>query len=139
MIVALDFDGTLTTHMWPDLGEDIGAFEWVIPLQEKYPGLRYILWTVRTYKPLENAVKFCSDKGLHFWGVNKNPDQHSWSSSSKAHAHCYVDDAALGTPLIHRSERIRSYVNWAEMGPLLTRRVDEHFKMVVLRRGARNA
>lgn len=138
MIVALDFDGTLLTHTWPELGKDIGAFEWVIPLQENNHELRYILWTMRTYKPLKLAVEFCNDMGLHFWSVNSSPNQHTWSSSNKVFAHCYVDDAALGTPLIGGSKGARPYVNWNEMGPLLTKRVDEYFdlknKMIGFRR-----
>lgn len=129
MIIALDFDGTLATHMWPDLGDDIGAFKWLTELQTDYPDIRYILWTVRTFKPLEAAVEYCVEHGLSFWAINKNPDQHTWSSSPKAHAHAYVDDTAIGTPLIFRSRDIRPYVDWDKMGPMLRKRVEAYFKL----------
>ncbi len=127
MIVALDFDGTLLTHVWPEVGKDIGAFEWVVPLQVKYTELKYILWTVRGGKPLDDAVEYCNDRGLFFWGINRNPDQSTWSFSNKVYANCYVDDAAIGAPIIHGDEGTRPYINWNEMGPLLTCKVDEHF------------
>ncbi len=131
MIIALDFDGTLATHLWPNIGEDIGAFKWLLPLQEEHKDIRYILWTVRTYHPLADAVEYCTEHGLSFWAVNENPNQRIWSSSPKAHAHAYVDDTAVGAPLIHRSaaSKARPYVDWTLMGPLLRIKVNEYFAM----------
>lgn len=138
MIVALDFDGTLATHRWPKIGEDIGAFKWLIPLQEQNEGLRYILWTVRTYKPLSEAIKYCDQMGIKFWGINRNPEQHKWSSSNKAHAHLYIDDTALGAPLIYRSRDIRPYIDWDIAGPKLRTAVAEYFVLKNRMMGFRN-
>lgn len=126
MIVALDFDGTLVTHAWPEIGEDIGAFSWLIEFQKLYPSLRYILWTVRSDEPLIGAMDYCKSRGLYFWAVNANPEQRHWSPSNKAHAHVYVDDAALGAPLIYPNSD-RPYVDWGVMGPLLRHRIADYF------------
>jgi hypothetical protein len=127
MIIALDFDGTLAVHEWPDIGEDIGAFSWLLQFQQDNIELRYILWTVRSGRPLMEAIKLCECMGLRLWGINENPEQ-NWSPSNKAHAHVYVDDAALGAPLIYPSENgMRPYIDWHQMGPMLEDRIESYF------------
>jgi hypothetical protein len=123
MIIALDLDGTLLTHEWPNLGKDIGAFDWLLPLQRQHPDLKYILWTVRSGELLLAAVRYCAHRELEFWSVNVNPEQRHWSSSNKAHAHLYVDDTALGARLIYPASEARPYVDWGVMGPMLEDRV----------------
>lgn len=119
MIIGLDFDGTLVKHRYPEIGEDIGAFEWLREAQEKYgPTLQYVLWTVRSGENLLLAYEYCEFMGLILWGVNRNPDQWKWSGSPKAHCHMYIDDISLGTPLIHRIGQ-RPYVNWGNLGPMM--------------------
>jgi len=44
-------------------------------------------------------------------GINGNPEQGSWTISPKAYAHIYIDDAALGCPLI-KPYQSRPYVDW---------------------------
>jgi hypothetical protein len=52
--------------------------------------------------------------GIPLMGVNENPSQKSWTSSPKAYAQLYIDDAALGTPLVYpESSSERPYVDWA--------------------------
>lgn len=127
MIVALDFDGTLVTHAWPEIGNDIGAFPWLTEFAQTYPSLRYILWTVRADEPLVEAMEYCRGRGVSFWAINANPEQRHWSPSNKAHAHVYVDDAAIGSPLIYPPDNKRPYVDWAVMGPLLRGRIADYF------------
>ncbi len=125
LIVALDFDGTLLTHEFPDLGEDIGAFEWLLRFQNNFPELKYLLWTVRSGEPLLGAMRYCAYRGLEFWAVNVNLDQHTWPypGSCKAYAHAYVDDAAVGTPLTYMKPSFRPHVDWERMGPMLEQRI----------------
>ena len=118
IVIALDFDGTLVEHAWPDIGKDIGAFKHLIWLQQELK-VKYILWTVRSDRPLQCAIWHCWGHGLKFWGINRNPTQHTWSTSPKAHADIFVDDAALGTPLIWSAPGIRPYVDWDIMNTML--------------------
>jgi len=77
-----------------------------------------ILWTIRSGDRLQDAVEYLTENGINLYGVNINPDQSSWSNSPKAYAHTFIDDAALGCPLIH-SLGSRSYVDWNEVRNLL--------------------
>jgi hypothetical protein len=120
MIIGLDFDGTMIFHSFPTMGEPIPtAFEWVGRWVAE--GARIMLWTNRSHKvmvgrdPLQEALDLMDKHGIPLWGVNENPEQ-DWSDSPKAFAHLFVDDAALGCPLVHPPGR-RPHVNWAVVGP----------------------
>lgn len=116
MIIAVDFDGTIVEHEYPAIGPDVpGAFDWLTQFQNA--GARLILWTMRSEDTLRDAVLHCKARGIHFWGVNGNPEQ-NWSTSPKAYAQVYIDDAAAGCPLVRPSGR-RPYVDWAAIGPLV--------------------
>ena len=108
MIIAIDFDGTCVTHEYPKIGEDIGA----VPVLKKIieNGHKLVLYTMRSGKLLDDAVKWFKDNGIELYGVNKNPTQAEWTDSPKAYAHLYIDDAALGCPLVVST--IRSYADW---------------------------
>ena len=114
MFIAVDFDGTIVTHEYPRVGDDIGAVPYLLQLQERH---QLILWTMRDGETLDAAVAMCEDRGIKFWGINKNPNQ-SWSNSPKAYAHLYIDDAAYGIPLTtHAPGIVRPYVDWSIVGP----------------------
>lgn len=122
MIIAVDFDGTICDHVFPDIGREVpGAFAWLKRFQEA--GARLILWTMRSDgqrhgDTLTQAVNFCEANGITFWGINSNPEQSSWTSSPKQYAHVYIDDAAFGCPLVVNPRASgRDYVNWDEVGP----------------------
>ena len=71
LTIAVDFDGTIVEHRYPDIGEIIpGAFEVLRDLQAN--GHRLILWTVRDGIDLKNAVDFCLDHGIIFYAVNES-------------------------------------------------------------------
>lgn len=116
-IIGLDFDGTCVEHNYPLIGADIGA---VPTLQELGRKCRIILYTMRDKEPLAEAVKWCERNKIELWAVNNNPEQ-TWTTSPKVYCHMYIDDAALGTPLIYHPNR-RPYVNWKEMRSLLMNR-----------------
>ena len=52
-----------------------------------------------------------AEREIPLYGINRNPTQHTWTGSPKAFAHCFIDDAALGCPLIHFAGA-RPQVNW---------------------------
>ena len=98
MIIAVDFDGTIVRHDYPRIGSEApNAFKVLRLLQDD--GHKLILLTMRCGKDLKDALAFCADRGVKFWAVNDNPDQHSWTSSPKVYAQLYIDDLALGVPM----------------------------------------
>ena len=71
---------------------------------------------MRSGEQLDAAVKLCSKNNIILYGVNENPAQHIWTQSPKPYAHVYIDDAALGVPLINNPDLShRPYVDWAKV------------------------
>lgn len=99
MIIAIDFDGTCVTHDYPRIGKDIGAVPVLKELVKH--GHQLILWTMRSGHTLDEAVEWFKQNEIPLWGINENPQQteSKWSTSPKAYAQLYIDDAALGLPL----------------------------------------
>ncbi|HEY8560501.1 MAG TPA: hypothetical protein VIL74_09000 [Pyrinomonadaceae bacterium] len=123
-IVAVDFDGTCVEHRYPDVGRDVPyCFEVLKRLEAN--GVKIILWTMRSGKTLQDAVDWFAQKNIPLWGVNENPEQieTKWSTSPKAYAPIYIDDAALGcptvTPMPTPGEFEREYVDWRAVEKLL--------------------
>ena len=109
MIIAIDFDGTCVTHDYPEVGRDIGAGPVLRDLVAV--GHQIILWTMRGKEPLIDALDWFQLNKIPVFGINANPEQHEWTTSPKAYAHLYIDDAALGVPLIY-GEHGRPFVDW---------------------------
>lgn len=98
MIIAVDFDGTVVDHRYPDVGGDVpGAVDALKALVAV--GAKLVLNTMRSDEPLADAVRWFEERGIPLFGVNRNPEQDSWTKSPKVYAHHYVDDAAIGCPL----------------------------------------
>lgn len=108
MTIGLDADGTVFKHAYPNIGEDIGA----IPVLKKLvaAGHQLVLNTMRSGKELKEAVKWLEDQGVSLGGINENPTQREWTESPKVYAEVYIDDAAIGIPLIFTASR--PYVDW---------------------------
>ena len=114
-VIAVDFDGTVVDHQYPDVGEDApGAVDVLRRLTEE--GARIILWTMRHRGTLEQAVGWFAEKGIPLFGIQSNPEQAEWTSSPKSFAHMYIDDAAFGCPLIQIPGFRRPCVDWAAVG-----------------------
>lgn len=117
--LGLDFDGTVVTHEYPQIGKDIGAVPWLHHLSNS--GIKIVLNTMRDKSFLKEAINWLESREVSLFGYNNNPIQNKWTTSPKVYAHVYVDDAALGTPLIHIHGH-RPYVNWKKAGPMLCER-----------------
>ena len=117
MIIAIDFDGTCTTHEFPYVGKDIGAIPVLKKLVEKGHGL--VLLTMRDKNYLDAAVKWFDDNEISLYGIQRNPTQNNWTTSPKAYAELYIDDAALGCPLVYPENGDRPYVDWNKVEQLL--------------------
>jgi hypothetical protein len=111
-IIAVDFDGTIVDHRYPDIGSPVpGALETLRDLVAV--GQRLILYTMRSGTELMQAQLWCEDRGVRFWAVGKNPEQGTWTTSLKVYAHVYIDDNALGCPLRKNPRMVgRPFVDW---------------------------
>lgn len=119
MILGIDFDGTMVEHEYPKLGPPVpGAIEALHEFISQ--GHKLILWTMRSGEKLNEAIQYFDDHGIELYGINKNPEQINWTKSPKAYCHRYIDDAAVGCPLIHPSGAgRRPYVDWTKVKELL--------------------
>lgn len=99
MVIAVDFDGTLFTEKYPEIGDP----KWDIInycKHRKALGDILILWTCRSGKHLKAAVKACKEVGLEFDYVN-NHTKESLKRYGTARKGCkiladvYVDDKAI--------------------------------------------
>ncbi|MBN2598090.1 BT0820 family HAD-type phosphatase [Labilibaculum sp.] len=97
MIIAVDFDGTIVQHKYPEIGNEIPfAIESLMALQKE--GHQIILWTYRTEENLFEAVDFCEKRGLEFYAVNSNYPEEEFDDtiSRKIYADLYIDDRNFG-------------------------------------------
>jgi hydroxymethylpyrimidine pyrophosphatase-like HAD family hydrolase len=95
--IAVDFDGTIVEHEYPDIGkEKLFAFLTLKELNKK--GARLILWTFRTGKELDEAVEFCRKNGVEFYAVNKNYPEEVMNETvgRKIDADIFIDDKNIG-------------------------------------------
>lgn len=126
IIFAIDFDGTCVTHEFPKVGRFVGAQKVLNRLVSE--GAKLILWTMRSdgrvgnevENPLTDAVNWFKENNIPLFGINENPEQKSWTGSPKAYAHMYIDDAALGIPLVKKGLKgERPYVDWDKVEEIL--------------------
>lgn len=121
MEICIDFDGTCVTHEYPNIGRSIGAMPVLRDLQDS--GHQLILFTMRSGKELAEAVIYLEQNGIVLYGINSNPTQREWTASPKAYGQLYIDDAALGAPLVNPSNpRERPYIDWSMVRSMLVRR-----------------
>lgn len=70
MTIAVDFDGTIVEHKYPEIGEElpfaVDTLKMLIADRHKL-----ILWTVREGKLLDDAVNWCRERGVEFYAVNR--------------------------------------------------------------------
>ena len=111
--VAVDFDGTLCTDAFPEIGEPNPV---VIGYVRKLAaeGSKIILYTSRengTRKLLDEAVAFCKEQEIPLYAVNENPgNPHAAkiglkpSDGRKLYADLYIDDKAINPAEIQDME-----------------------------------
>ena len=111
MIIAVDFDGTIVEHKYPEIGDELPfATATLKMLANQQHSL--ILWTVRRGKLLEEAVEWCKKRGLEFYAVNKNfpeEDVDNGGGYCKIDAELFIDDRNLG-----------GLPNWGEIYRMIT-------------------
>jgi len=110
LIIAVDFDGTIVEDAYPKIGKPmLFAFETLKKLQEE--GHRLILWTYRCGNKLDEAVKFCEDKGIIFYAINQSfpEEEYTPEISRKINADLFIDDRNAG-----------GFYGWGEFYQLIT-------------------
>lgn len=128
MDIVIDFDGTVVTHEFPNIGKDIGAVPVLKELVEN--GHNLILFTMRSDRKeettisdstilqvtgnfLTDAVNWFRNNEIPLYGIQTNPTQKEWTTSPKAYGQIIIDDAALGCPLKYdKGFAERPYVDW---------------------------
>lgn len=99
MTIAVDFDGTIVTHKYPNIGEEIPfAVDTLKMLRND--GHKLILWSVREGELLNAAVQWCRDRGLEFYAVNRDYPEETTDNnpyfSRKLKVDMFIDDRNLG-------------------------------------------
>lgn len=118
-IIAVDFDGTCVAHEFPEIGEDVPHAVDVLK-RLNAAEVKIIVWTMRCGKHLdEDAARWFRARGIEVWAFNENPTQKHWTESPKAYAQHYIDDAAIGCPLVYPGDGGRPFVDWVEVEKLL--------------------
>lgn len=114
--VAVDFDGTLCTDAFPEIGKPKPfVIRYVKRLAAE--GAKIILHTCRengTRPLLDEAVAFCKAQGIPLFAVNENPGNlHparyglSHTDGRKVYADLYIDDKAVNAAEIEAKEERR--------------------------------
>lgn len=112
MKIAVDFDGTIVEHKYPEIGKPLlFAFETLKELQKQQHEL--ILWTYRAGKELDEAVEFCRKYGIEFYAINKNFPEEEFDEatiSRKINADVFIDDRNVG-----------GFLGWSKIWEILNR------------------
>lgn len=106
-IIAVDFDGTIVTNRYPEIGEPKEAvISWL--REQRKNGARLILWTCRCGGEMAAAVRWCREHGLIFDAVNDNLKDHikeyRGQNCRKVYADVYLDDKNLTLREIEKGE-----------------------------------
>lgn len=97
MTIAVDFDGTIVEHKYPEIGKELPfAIDTLKKLAEN--GHKLVLWTVREGKLLDEAVEYCKSRGLNFYAVNAELPNANYDDKGprKIRVDLYIDDRNLG-------------------------------------------
>ncbi len=111
MILAIDFDGTLTVDEFPDIGPArVNVIEWVLK-QKKEHGHKLILWTCREGLVLKEAVDWSLVQGIVYDAVNENVEEmkYLYMGKSKVIADLYLDDKSGNVEQVIRLENASEF------------------------------
>lgn len=96
MVIAVDFDGTIVEHRYPEIGEELPFATDVLKMliADRH---KVILYTMRNGKLLEDAVKWCAERGVEFYAVNSDEPSdfradRNTNYSPKVNADYFIDD-----------------------------------------------
>ena len=108
MVLAVDFDGTVSLGQYPNTGPvNIRLVQFL--KQRKQMGDKLILWTCREGVSLQNAIDFCRHNDLEFDAINDNlPEtiEKYRLNSRKISCDYYIDDRAVAGEIFERIPEI---------------------------------
>lgn len=100
MVIAVDFDGTIVEHRYPEIGEERPFATEVLRklIADRH---KLILWTVRNGELLKQAVDWCEERGVHFYAINSTSsemfnEEKEPEFSCKVNADIFIDDCNIG-------------------------------------------
>ena len=99
MTIAVDFDGTIVEHRYPEIGKELPFATQTLKMliEDRH---KLILWSVREGKLLDEAVEWCRKRGVEFYAINKDfPEEDldkNQSFSRKLKADVWIDDRNIG-------------------------------------------
>ena len=99
MTIAVDFDGTIVEHRYPEIGNELPfATDTLKMLIAEHHKL--ILWTVREDELLQEAVDWCKERGVEFYAINRDYPEESLENnnhfSRKLKVDMWIDDRNVG-------------------------------------------
>jgi len=103
MIIAIDFDGTIVTDRYPNIGEPNQRLIQFLKNLDRSEN-QIILNTCRVDKYLDEAIAFCKNVGLEFDAVNENLKariEQYGGDTRKISADIYIDDKAANVETIN--------------------------------------
>ena len=115
MKIAVDFDGTIVEHKFPEIGKPLlFAFETMKELQKQKHDL--ILWTYRAGAELDDAVEFCKKNGIEFYAINASYPEEEYDEdiSRKIYADIYIDDRNIG-----------GFIGWSKIWQIINKHSQE--------------
>jgi hypothetical protein len=98
MVIAIDFDGTIAEHTYPECGKIKPHAKEVINRLYN-AGHEIIIWTCRWDHPMELCRQFLAEHGIKYHKLNEHVD---WAiemfknDTRKIFADVYIDDRQLG-------------------------------------------
>lgn len=99
MTIAVDFDGTIVEHRYPEIGNEIPFATDTLKMLIK-DHHRLILWSVREGQLLDDAVNWCRERGVEFYAVNRDyPEEEREKNnnfSRKLKVDLWIDDRNVG-------------------------------------------
>ena len=114
MIIAVDFDGTLCKHRFPEIGPPNQELIDLL-IETRNNGHLLILWTCRENiaagKYLDQAVEWAAEQGLYFDGVNANIENMGGFAGRKILADIYIDDRSLAFDRDKLIEQLKEKLN----------------------------
>lgn len=105
MTIAVDFDGTIVEHRYPEIGKE-RPFATSTLRQLMEDGHRLILWSCREGDLLQQAIDWCAERGVRFYSVNADLNDDTGDSiatikdnphySRKLKVDLFIDDRNVG-------------------------------------------
>ena len=99
MTIAVDFDGTIVRHRYPEIGEELPFATQTLKMliEDRH---KLILWSVREGHLLDEAVEWCRERGVEFYAVNRDyPEEditRNMHFSRKLKVDLWIDDRNVG-------------------------------------------